>query len=66
MSLIRQDSSDQRLAGKTFTYTVKVHSIKQKTLPELNDQFAKELGEFKDLDEVRTANSRRHGSRAQA
>ncbi len=48
------DSSDQRLAGKTFLYTVKVHSIKQKHLPELNEQFAKELGEFKDLDEVRT------------
>jgi trigger factor len=47
------DSSDQRLAGKTFLYTVKVHSIKQKHLPELNEQFAKELGEFKDLDEVR-------------
>ena len=48
-----QDFSDQRLAGKTFTYTVKVKAIKQKTLPELNDQFAKELGEFADLAEVR-------------
>jgi len=48
-----EDSSDKRLAGKTFTYTVKVQSIKQKSLPELNDQFAKELGEFTGLDEVR-------------
>jgi trigger factor len=48
-----EDSSDQRLAGKTFTYTVKVQSIKQKSLPELNDQFATELGEFKSLEEVR-------------
>lgn len=47
------DSSDQRLAGKTFLYTVKVHSIKQKHLPELDQQFATELGEFKDLEEVR-------------
>jgi trigger factor len=47
------DSSDKRLAGKVFTYTVKVHSIKQKTLPELNDEFAKELGEFANLEEVR-------------
>ena len=39
--------------AKTFTYTVKVQSIKQKTLPELNDEFATELGEFKTLDEVR-------------
>ncbi len=49
-----QDYSDQRLAGKTFTYTVNIHSIKQKSLPELNDDFAKELGaDFKTLDEVK-------------
>jgi len=48
-----QDATEQRLAGKTFTYTVKVQSIKQKTLPELDDQFATQLGEFKTLDEVR-------------
>ena len=48
-----QDATEQRLAGKTFTYTVKVHSIKQKTLPEPDDQFATQLGEFKNLDEVR-------------
>ncbi len=47
------DASDQRLAGRTLTYTVRVQSIKQKSLPELNDQFAKELGEFGNLDEVR-------------
>ncbi len=49
-----QDTSDQRLAGKSFTYKVKVLGMKQKTLPELNDQFAKELGEeFTSLDLVR-------------
>jgi trigger factor len=48
-----QDFSDQRLAGKTLTYTVKIHAIKQKSLPELNEQFAKELGEFNNLVEVR-------------
>ena len=48
-----QDSSDKRLAGKSFTYNVKVHALKQKALPELNDQFAKELGEFANLDEVK-------------
>jgi trigger factor len=49
-----QDYSDQRLAGKTFTYTVKVLSIKQKSLPELNEDFAKELGaEFTSVDEVK-------------
>ena len=48
-----QDATEQRLAGKTFTYTVNVQSLKQKSVPELNDQFAAELGEFKNLAEVR-------------
>jgi trigger factor len=48
------DANDQRLAGKTFSYTVRVQNIKQKSLPELNDDFAKSLGaEFNTLDEVR-------------
>jgi len=48
-----EDISDKRLSGKTFVYTVKVNGIKQKSLPELNDEFAKELGEFTNLDQVR-------------
>jgi trigger factor len=48
-----EDADDKRLAGKTFIYSVKVKSIKQKTLPPLNDDFAKELGEFTSLDQVR-------------
>jgi len=47
------DFSDERLRSKTFAYKVQVKAIKQKSLPELNDDFAKELGEFKSLDEVR-------------
>jgi trigger factor len=48
-----EDVSDKRLAGKTFVYTVKINGIKQKALPDFNDDFAKELGEFTDLDQVR-------------
>jgi trigger factor len=48
-----EDFSDERLRSKTFAYKVKTIAIKQKSLPELNDDFAKELGEFKTLDEVR-------------
>ena len=48
-----EDTQDKRLAGKTFVYTVKIQAIKQKNLPELNDDFAKELGEFTNLDQVR-------------
>ena len=47
------DTQDKRLAGKTFSYAVKVQSIKQKSLPELNDEFAKQLGEFQTMDDVR-------------
>ncbi len=53
MCSIPKDFSDQRLAGKTLTYTVKVQGVKQKSLPEMNDAFAKELGEFANLEEVR-------------
>ena len=48
-----EDIPDKRLAGKTFIYTVKVNGIKEKSIPELNDDFAKELGEFTSLDQVR-------------
>ncbi len=36
------DYPDQKLAGKTFDYTVEVQGIKDKKLPELNDEFAKD------------------------
>jgi trigger factor len=48
------DFSDQRLAGKTFTYTLSVKGIKRKELPELNDAFAKELSpDFQTADDLR-------------
>jgi trigger factor len=48
-----EDFSDERLRGQTFSYKVKINAIKQKSLPELNDDFAKEVGEFTTLDEIR-------------
>jgi trigger factor len=48
-----EDSSDKRLAGQTFDYNVKVLSLKSKALPELNDDFAKELGEFTGIDDIK-------------
>ena len=48
------DFADKRLAGKTMTYEVDVKGIKTRSVPELNDEFAKELGaEFTTLDELR-------------
>lgn len=52
--LYPEDFTDKRLAGKTITYTVKIQAIKSKSLPALNDDFAKELGtDFPTLEDVR-------------
>jgi trigger factor len=48
-----EDFSDQRLAGKHFLYTVQIKGIKKKELPELNDEFAKEVG-IGTMDELRS------------
>jgi trigger factor len=48
-----EDFSDQRLAGKTFEYTLSLKAIKQKHLPAANDDFAKEIGEFSGLDDLK-------------
>ncbi len=48
------DFADKRLAGKTMTYEVNVKGIKTRSVPELNDDFAKELSaDFNTLDELR-------------
>jgi trigger factor len=51
------DYPDQKLAGKAYDYTVEVQGIKEKKLPELNDEFAKdaagEKGGFSTLAEMR-------------
>jgi trigger factor len=39
-----EDYPDPKLAGKTYTYSVEVRAIKEKRLPDLNDEFAKDVG----------------------
>ena len=41
------------LAGKDATFKVKLHEIKVKELPELDDEFAKDVSEFDTLDELK-------------
>jgi trigger factor len=48
------DYPDAKLAGKTFHYAVDVLGIKTKTLPELNDEFAKDVSDATSLDELKT------------
>jgi trigger factor len=51
------DYPDQKLAGKAYDYIVEVQGIKEKKLPELNDEFAKdaagEKGGFSTVAEMR-------------
>jgi trigger factor len=51
------DYPDQKLAGKAYDYSVEVQGIKEKKLPELNDEFAKdaagEKGGFSTIAEMR-------------
>ena len=51
------DYPDPKLAGKTYNYSVDVQGIKEKKLPELNDEFAKdaagEQGGVTTLEELR-------------
>jgi trigger factor len=48
------DYTENNLAGKTVAYTVTVKAIKKRNLPELNDEFAKELGDYEDLAALET------------
>lgn len=43
----------EELAGKEAVFKVKVHEIKRKQLPELDDEFAKDVSEFDTLDEYK-------------
>lgn len=47
------DYPDPKLAGKKFHYAVDVLGIKTKKLPELNDDFAKDVSDAASLDELK-------------
>lgn len=48
-----EDYFSEDLKGKDAEFAVHVHSIKKKELPELNDAFAKEVGKFETVDELK-------------
>ena len=43
------------LAGREATFKVKLHAIKKKELPELDDEFAKDVSEFETLAELKAS-----------
>jgi trigger factor len=48
-----EDFTEKRLAGKSVAYDVEVKGIRKKTLPELDDAFAKQMGEYETLDQFK-------------
>ena len=48
-----EDYYSKELAGKDATFKVKLHEIKEKKLPELDDEFAKDVSEFNTLKELK-------------
>ena len=55
------DYAEAKLAGKTVAYEVTVKGIKKRILPELNDEFAKELGPLRELRRSGEERPRVHG-----
>jgi trigger factor len=47
------DFGQKRLAGKTVAYDVEVKGIQKRVMPELNDEFAKELGKYESVEDFR-------------
>jgi trigger factor len=50
-----EDYGQAKLAGKTVRFRAHVKGIRRKELPELNDDFAQDLGDYRTLDELREA-----------
>ncbi len=49
------DYSEKEFAGKTVEWRATVKDIYNRVLPELDDEFAKDQGEFQNLDDLRAA-----------
>ncbi|MBQ9329486.1 MAG: trigger factor [Oscillibacter sp.] len=48
-----EDYGAAELAGKAVVFKVKVHEVKEKDVPELDDEFAKDVSEFDTLKELK-------------
>ena len=57
--------AETRLAGKTVAYELTVKGIKKRTLPELNDEFAKEIGNYDTYADLENGVRQYLGSRKQ-
>ncbi len=48
-----EEYAEPSLSGKTVTFTMTLNALRKKELPDLNDEFAKDLGDFQTLEELR-------------
>ena len=50
-----KDTKDEKLQGLNVIFDVKIKMVRGSILPELNDEFAKQVGQFENLEALRTA-----------
>ena len=50
-----EDHFNDKLANHEITFHVKLHEIREEILPEINDEFAKKLGQYETLDALKNA-----------
>jgi len=67
-----EDYGSAKLAGKTVRFHATLKGLRRKELPEINDEFAQDLGDFRNLEELREAlrkaifAQRQHDSQSEA
>lgn len=61
-----EDYGAKELAGQPVVFKVKVHEVKERQVPELDDEFAKDVSEFDTLDEFKTDLERQVKERKEA
>jgi len=60
-----EEYHSEDLKGAAATFNVKIHAIKAEKLPELDDEFAKDVSEFDTLDELKADIKAKQTERAQ-
>jgi trigger factor len=61
-----EDYSIEKYRGKTAHFAVVIQSIHERKLPDLDDEFAKDMGRFESLDDLRAQVRRDMAARAEA
>ncbi len=49
-----EEHKNKKLAGQEIDYDLKIESIKEKKVPDIDDDFAKDLGDYKNLKDLKT------------